>query len=779
MMRQRQVSAPRTGASVLGCAFILGMVACGSEATPGDDFETVHRDSSIGSGLVQANEAALSAVSSCDVLLADLQGDLIEQVHAVAEQARLSPDYYYYGGGVFLGDVQPAPVASAPVGAPTQSAGIASPAIASGQASALAAPALAPASPFAGGGFSQTTVQVPGVDEADFVKAEGDRIYLVQGNSIYVLDAADASATQVVSSLALEGSPSELFVRNGQVVVLSNVSGPLPGQEEDPYNYNYYYYPNYAKLTVLDASGDSISVLRESYVEGYSNGSRRHDSVVRSLVQQSSKAQLDYPAVSYFDIFGNRRSQAEIDLQVDLWVLLTVESIEDSVVEDYLPSIFERAGGELVEQPVRCEDYLVPGPGLINAGATNIVTLDLEALDAPLGTTTLIGYAEGVYANDDVLLIRQTEYGDFTQPSFSINTNVHRFELDGAATTYTASGSVSGYVATSFGLDEAAGVIRAVTIVEEYGVETIDGVEYPVYVGATNHVVTLGQDGAALVELGRSPDFGGDGYLSTARFVGDYAYVTVYDVAGNLFVADVSDPAAPAIVGQTSINGYTGQLVPFGSDELLTLSQIIDPTGQTSDIALQLFDVANPAEPSVSREYVFPEAGYSEAMYDIRAFSFHPERNLLSFPFTSYTTGQSTLEVFNVPESGSLQRVASIEPSSHEPTLLECLSFLGYPTDPEFLQLLEDQPELAESLLTECGYYFVASARRGLFRGDDLFAVHTLGVDAYSVYTLSGPPLSEVDLPPANPYYYGYPYYVGAPGVAVAGTAPAPVPDGE
>jgi hypothetical protein len=746
-----------------GCAFILGLVACAGEATTDAGIARVQRDSIAASegeaeNGTTASDAALSSASSCDVLLARLQSELLEQVHERAEQARISPDYYYYGGGIYIDDV--APVLSEP--APVAIAPVSSPAIAD-------TPAAAPA--FAGARFSDTTVQVPGVDEADFVKAEGDRIYLLQGNVLHVLDARDAAATQVVSSTVIEGSPSDLYVRDGRVVVTSSVSGPLPGQE-DPYYYYYYYYPSYAKLTVLDTSGDSVAVLRETFVEGYPGGSRRHGSVVRSLVQQTSKVQLDYPNVSYFDIFGNPRSQAEIDLQVGLWVLLTAESIEDSLIEDYLPDTFERVDGALVKQPVRCEDYLQPGPGLFTAGATSIVSLDLDAVDAPLGSTTLLGYAEGVYANEDVLLIRQTDYSSYTQPIPAIKTNIHRFTLDGTATTYDASGSVAGYVPTSFGLDEVNGVIRAVTSEEHYQIEPVDGGESYVYLGASNRVVTLEAEGGTLVPIGQSPDISTDSYVYQTRFVGDYAYLFTYGQSGNLSLVDVSDPAAPALAGQLATNGYVGTLVPVRNDRLLSVSQVIDPSGTLySQIALQLFDVADPAAPSLASEYLFPGQGYSDAMYDARAISFHPGRNLVTLPFQSYDTSQSTLEVFNVSLSGGLEHLASLAPTTSEPTLLECLAFLGYSTDPEFLQFLEENPEYAEALLSECSYYWVGTARRGLFRSDDLFAVHSLGIDAYSVYALSGPPIGEVDLPPAYPYYY-YPYYYPAP---VPLSAPVPI----
>src|SRR5207244_637273 len=144
--------------------------------------------------------------------------------------------------------------------------------------------------------------------------------------------------------------------------------------------------------------------------------SRRDEGVVRVVVSQSSKAQLDFPSVTYTDIFGHPRSQVEIDAQVDLWALLATDDIEDSSLEDYLPASYERVGGQLVRQPLDCGSYYRPGPGLTQAGATRVVALDLDAPAAPLEAVTVLGYADAVYIDQDALVLRQTDYGSSTSP---------------------------------------------------------------------------------------------------------------------------------------------------------------------------------------------------------------------------------------------------------------------------------------------------------------------------------------------------------------------------
>ncbi len=759
-MSEQRWAVGRRRASVLGCAYSLGLAACAGQTTD-ESFATTHDDLSAEG----ANEAALSSGAACDELLAQLQSQLLAQVSERAEQARVSAQVYY-GGGVFIDDVVPAfasaaPAGVAPVAAPASlpSAGVAS----AGGARADSAAARAPSAPAAGpvtarAAFSTTTGQVPGVDEGDFVKGEGDNIYLLQGQSVYALDATPADSTSILASAVIEGEPIELLARGTQLVVFSYVYGPLSGDEV--YSPYYYYYPTYTKLTVLDAAGGTLQVVRESYVEGNFSASRRHQGVVRAVVQQTSKAQLDYPNVSYVDIFGRPRSQAEIDLQVDLWALLATESIEDSVIDDYLPTTFDRVGGELVAQPLRCAEYLVPGPGLTQAGSTSVVALDLDAVDAPLGNVTLLGYSDYVYVDEDAVVLRQTDYGSYTGEVSTIptvKTNIHRFAINGVSTTYVASGSVSGYVSSQFGLDEQSGVIRAAVTEEQYGPAPEDAGAGYTYIGAATQVVTLGTEGNALTELGRTPTITAvDEYLYGASFVGDRAYLFTSGTAGELTVVELSDPAAPTVAGQLTTPNYTSLILPLPGDYLLGFAQTVDPTGATQSVALQLFDVRDASAPSLAHELVYGESGYTEASYNARAVSFHPRQNVLSFPYQSYTTNSSSLEVFRLSPATGFERLGGPVPTAVEPTLVECLALIGYPTDPEFVAQVEQDPAFLESILQECTYYTQPAVRRGLFRGNDVFSINNLSVAAYSLAGLDQPPLSQVELPYS---YYYYPYY--------------------
>lgn len=746
--------------STLGCAYTLCLAACqgtaGKDAGQGPD----------GTGSTGSHRAALTSATSCGPLLERLQGELLDQVDERAEQARrgATNNYYPYpqGGGSVPAVEDGAPLPASP---PPPSLGNTPTVPANDAPSGTASPD--------GSGFSETTVQVPGVDEADFVKAEGDRLYLLHGQSLYVLGAWPADATTLLGAQEIEGEAADLFVHDDKVVVFSRISGSLPGESDNIFPSYYYYYPTYTKLTVLDVSSGTPEVLRESYVEGYYGSSRRHDGVVRTVMQHGVKAALDYPSVSYVDLFGHPRPQDQIDQQVELWVDLTTESIDASGLEDYLPARFERVDGRLQRQPFRCADYWWPAVGLTQAGLSSLVVLDLDELQDPLRSVSVLGQAERMYANDEALLLTQTDYRYYTGASNSLETSIHRFNLDGARTSYAASGSVAGYIQSQFSLDEQGGVIRVSTTENDWNrsLLPIDPAlgQLPIEPqGPVSRVVTLGSQGNRLVELGRTPDFGAGEQIYATRFLGDRGYVVTFRQIDPVFVVDLADPTAPAVAGELTIPGFSNFLYPLPDHHLLATGQDADERGVPLGVSLQIFDVRDANAPRLAHKYVFEGQGYSAANIDSRNISFHPEQDLVSFPYQDYTTGQSTLEVFHVSTSAGFTRVGGVRPSSAQPTLADCLVLLGYPQDPYYLEQLSQDPSYSQYLLDQCRYYNQETFRRGVFRDDTVFAISTSRVAAYALDDLAGEPEGEVELPATYPYYYGGGAMAGGAGAAGA-----------
>lgn len=132
------------------------------------------------------------------------------------------------------------------------------------------------------------------------------------------------------------------------------------------------------------------------------------------------------------------------------------------------------------------------------------------------------------------------------------------------------------------------------------------------------------------VEVGRNER------LHATRFDGDKAYIVTFFQIDPLWVVDLSDPAHPSISGELEVPGWSTYIEPLG-DRLLSIG-IDNQDGWR--VAVSLFDVQNPAQPSLlSRVPLGTNHSWSEANRDEKALGFVPEADLVMVPFSAYEEG--------------------------------------------------------------------------------------------------------------------------------------------
>ncbi|HEV8541695.1 MAG TPA: beta-propeller domain-containing protein [Verrucomicrobiae bacterium] len=124
--------------------------------------------------------------------------------------------------------------------------------------------------------------------------------------------------------------------------------------------------------------------------------------------------------------------------------------------------------------------------------------------------------------------------------------------------------------------------------------------------------------------------------LFATSFDGNRLYVVTYYIKDPLWIIDLSDPSAPNKVGELQIPGWSTFLQPLG-DKLLAIG--IDQTNNYWRTSVQLFDVANPAQPALlSKVLIGDQWSGSEANWDEKAFGVLPDDKLLLVPFQSSGT---------------------------------------------------------------------------------------------------------------------------------------------
>jgi len=693
---------------VLGLTLVAGALGCSNDSEVSD------------------YEAALRQASSCDDVLEAIHDDAIAKVD-LELKSFIEQDYYRgWGGPVLFDDFAEG---------------------GSGGTGGAAAPSADGDGADAPSGFSDTNRQVADVDEADIVKVgdEGRKLYVIRGNGFHEFDSWPAAETSKVADVEIEGDAIEMFVDGDRAVVFSSVwgiaelddgslcqgygYGPEPGLLGDVDGY-YYCGRSFVKTTIIDLSTDPHEVIREIYVDGWYTSSRRHDGIVRAVVQSSMQRPATVPYL--YEIVYNGQTypesrDAEI-LLARMWAEQAKQAIRQTTLEQWIPVWGEKLDGSIQVQPHQCTDFYSPTPGLTNYGLTQILGIDINE-PSPAAITSILGQATQVYANRDALVLAQPDWSWFERDTNSDRTAVHRFAVSAEAqrTPYQGSGFVPGVIKDQFSIDERGGVIRIATTRTTWHNQPGDVVTSDVWVPPTtdNLMSTLRLADGGLNVVGQTPGLAEGERIFSARFIGDVGYIVTFRQVDPLFAIDLSDPENPTVLGELKIPGFSDYMHPLGDNHLLTIGRDVDENTQIDQgTALQIFDVSDPASPIQAHKVVLGE-GYSEANHNHKAFNFYaterPDAGLLAFPFVSYEGDfSSTLELWEVSADNGFNRRGAVD---HSDLVLEDCG-TPYPVE-EFYYYCGYNPQITRGVFIDEYIYSISHGGVRVHTVDDLTAVAT------------------------------------------------------
>jgi inhibitor of cysteine peptidase len=203
--------------------------------------------------------------------------------------------------------------------------------------------------------------------------------------------------------------------------------------------------------------------------------------------------------------------------------------------------------------------------------------------------------------------------------------------------TYVATGKAKGHILNQFAMDEHDGYFRIATTISGY-VNNRDT--------STNNVYVLD---SALKATGALEDVAPGESIYAVRFMGKRAYMVTFLHVDPLFVIDLSQPAAPRILGKLKIPGYSDYLHPYDETHLIGIGKEVDASIDANlvhtenavyytaiqGVKLALFDVKDVANPiEVYKEVIGDRGTESLAAQDHKAFLFDKEKGLLVIPVT-------------------------------------------------------------------------------------------------------------------------------------------------
>src|SRR4029079_7954506 len=168
------------------------------------------------------------------------------------------------------------------------------------------------------------------------------------------------------------------------------------------------------------------------------------------------------------------------------------------------------------------------------------------------------------------------------------STSIHAFDISGSKPAgYTASGTVPGHLLNQFSMSEYDGHLRAATT---------NGA--PWGAGTDSTITVLQRDGDQLERVGQVSGMGKGERIYSVRYVGPTAYVVTFRQTDPFYTVDLSNPAAPRVVGELKIPGYSGYLHPIGTKYVLGIGQDASAQGRVSGTKVSLFDVTDLANPT-------------------------------------------------------------------------------------------------------------------------------------------------------------------------------------
>jgi inhibitor of cysteine peptidase len=504
--------------------------------------------------------------------------------------------------------------------------------------------------------YSQTNIQVAGVDEPDIIKNDNRYIYTISGPTLAIIDAYPAAGASVISKTEIADTPKDIFVSGDRLVLFSTGTETSETETQPksaeaqlmPVPPYYRYYSPVTHATIYDISDrKNPKVLKDYTIDGDYNDAR----MIGSLVYMVTREQV-YTYGGDHVVVPALREGTRTVIQPDVWyfnhpesqyTFTTITSLDASsgnekdaqtyllgsgdtlyVSEDaiyvsyqrYHPVIYKGQGQEIL--PVQAVD--VSGSAGVSSSKVAVIPPDFNTLTESERQSILDGLRN---AEQDAIRRQEAE---------QTTTVVHKIGINNGAITYIAKGEVPGTLDNQFSMDEYNGNLR---------IATTSSVYTPQYGQYTyNNVYVL--DGK-MATIGSLTHIAEQETIYSTRFIGDRLYMVTFKRIDPFFVIDLSTPQSPKILGKLKIPGYSDYLHPYDATHIIGIGKetITNDWGgvSTSGVKLALFDVSDVTNPKQLDKVQIGDAGSdSAALTDHHAFLFDRAKNLLVIPVRAVST---------------------------------------------------------------------------------------------------------------------------------------------
>ena len=499
---------------------------------------------------------------------------------------------------------------------------------------------------------SGTNNQLAGVDESDRVKTDGEYLYVLTTpdepdwfgwdilpwidvafpgdrpeqdsgeNLLTVVDIRQPDAPAIVARQLFEDRVLSLDLAGDRLTVLS--------QRDDQ-----------TVVTALDIADPlTINTVWTTVVDGQFKQARRVDGTLYVFTDDYGS---DFPHLESICDESEEFCFFETGREY-------LARVRDTLVESVFPSqqVFDAAGNRVDSVPSMLIDPLLTElPEYYQY--LNIITFDTSSDVGGAVDWDISSGAEHVLVTPESIYVTHTNYQsvrrfvddidifDDIPEEPTITTEIERFAIaEDGTVDLSATGGVPGVLNNSFSLDEHQGLLRIATENSWWSLSPEDD--------GTN-IYVLQQADAELETIGGVTGLAPGEQIYAVRFAGDRGYVVTFRRVDPLFVVDLSEPTAPEVMGQLKVPGYSQYLHIIDDNHIIGVGRDAEEeTGLYQGLIVSLFNVSDPADPTVQDRYEFAGGRTTfspfaeDSPWDLRdhhAISYFPESGILALPVYS------------------------------------------------------------------------------------------------------------------------------------------------
>ena len=520
--------------------------------------------------------------------------------------------------------------------------------------------------------YSNTNIQVEGVDEPDIVKTDGQYLYILDNNRVLIVKAIPAENAKIESVIILEqdyqlqnifihGNKLVIFAQENYYVIYDSLEDEEIQNSQIP---SLWYSSPDTHIIIMNISNlEEPDEIKDVVVAGRLSASRligdyvyvittqnqydinpiNEDQIIKpEIIVNQKPIIIDLSDIYYVDIPDDSNTINNIvsiniedeskEVQTKIFILGYLDVLYVSKNNIYITHNSRSYNFDIIEEIVReIIDPILPDD--IKSELDLVEKLSLTNYQKTTVAEWIIqNYTYSISEEEKSEIAREINR------RIERTTTLHRISISQGKITYEAQGQVTGHISNQFSLSEYNGYLRVSSTNQG---TTIQG--FFNRLETHNNIIILNMDLEIISSIeGLAP---GERIYAT-RFIGEMCYLVTFRQIDPFFVIDLSDPENPNVLGELKIPGYSTYLHPYDESHIIGIGM------DSNNVKVSLFDVTDLQNPVELSKYEITTKsdswiwGQSTALYEHKAFLFDKEKNLLVIPAGDHS--KQSAHVFDI-----------------------------------------------------------------------------------------------------------------------------------